>query len=70
MKSFTLLVLLFSVVSCSTPVTTPPFGVAAENAWFLEQDTSNHLAVPLYCMSDVKDGKANPKCYKAKTIRQ
>jgi hypothetical protein len=70
MKSLTLLVLLFSVVSCSTPVTTPPFGVAAENAWFLEQDTSNHLAVPLYCMSDVKDGKANPKCYKAKTIRQ
>jgi hypothetical protein len=70
MKSLTLLTLLFSVASCSTPVTTPPFGVAAENAWFLEQDTSNHLAVPLYCMSDVKDGKANPKCYKAKTIRQ
>lgn len=70
MKSFTLLILLFTLASCSTPVTTPPFGVAAENAWFLEQDTSSHLAVPLYCMSDVKDGKANPKCYKAKTIKQ
>ena len=69
MKSISLLVLLFTLASCATPVTTPPFGVAAENAWFLEQDMSDHIAVPMYCMSDVKDGKASPKCYKAKTIK-
>jgi hypothetical protein len=69
MKLFSLLIILLTFISCATPVTTPQFGVAAENAWFLEQDTSNHIAVPMYCMSDVKDGKASPKCYKARTIK-
>ena len=69
MKLATLCLMLFAVTSCATPMTTPPFGVASENAWFLEQDTSNHIARPVYCMSDVKDGKANPKCYRAKNVQ-
>lgn len=62
--------LLFTLVSCATPMTTPPFGVTSENAWFLEQDTSNHIARPMYCMSDVKEGKAYPKCYRARTVKE
>jgi hypothetical protein len=70
MKSIFFMITLVMIASCSTTVTTPPFGVSSENAWFLEQDTSNHIARPIYCMSDVKEGKAHPKCYRAKTIKE
>lgn len=68
MKLAAICFLLLFVTACATPMTTPPFGVASENAWFLEQDTSNQIARPVYCMSDVKEGKAYPKCYRSKSI--
>lgn len=69
MKITALLFLLLTLVSCATPMHTPPFAVNAENAWFLEEDTSSKHAKPMYCMADVKEGKANPKCYRAQTVR-
>ena len=36
MKFMSLTVLLFTLASCATPVTTPPFGVAAENVDFVD----------------------------------
>ncbi len=69
MKFLVPLSALFLFVSCASQTTTPPFSVSSENAWFLEQDVSNHRTKPMYCMADVKDGKARPKCYRSSTIQ-
>lgn len=68
MKLFMLLVLMLVTISCSTPMTTPPFAIGSENAWFLETNSSNQISRPIFCMADIKDGKANPKCYKSDTV--
>jgi hypothetical protein len=63
-----IILLTFLFAGCATKMTVPPFSTNSENVWFLEQNVSDQIARPMFCMADVKDGAAHPKCYRSKVI--